>query len=127
MFYSCVILYTELLLCYNRFDWSGKVPLVKERSSILDLVPSDGGVAQVVFMWWDLMMDVNEQVILSCAPVWAHPLSESGHVLPWRDHWMQAVYYLPKEIPVQKEDKMILVSHHDEYSFWFHLFSKDDW
>ncbi|XP_021926754.1 protein arginine N-methyltransferase 7 isoform X2 [Zootermopsis nevadensis] len=110
-----------------RFDWSGKVPLLKERSNVLDLVSSDDGVAQVVFMWWDLVMDLNGEVILSCAPVWAHPLTENGHVLPWRDHWMQAVYYLPKEIPVRKRDELVLVSHHDEYSFWFHLFNNNDW
>lgn len=113
--------------CYNRFDWSGKLPLMKERSNVLNLVSSGDGVAQVVFMWWDLVMDPDGEVVLSCAPIWAHPLTENNVVLPWRDHWMQAVYYLPKEVPVQKEEKLVLVSQHDEYSFWFHLFTKDNW
>lgn len=110
-----------------RFDWSGKLPLMKERSNVLNLVSSGDGVAQVVFMWWDLVMDPDGEVVLSCAPIWAHPLTENNDVLPWRDHWMQAVYYLPKEVPVQKEEKLVLVSQHDEYSFWFHLFTKDNW
>jgi protein arginine N-methyltransferase 7 len=112
---------------FNRFDWSGKGPLMKERANILNLVSDDDGVAQVVFMWWDLVMDLDGEVILSCAPIWAHPLSENNVVLPWRDHWMQAVYYLPKEEPIQKEEKLVLVSQHDEYSFWFHLFTRDNW
>ncbi|XP_069687860.1 protein arginine N-methyltransferase 7-like isoform X2 [Periplaneta americana] len=110
-----------------RFDWSGKVPLARERSNALNLVSSGNGVAQVVFMWWDLVMDVHEEIILSCAPVWAHPMSDNEKMLPWRDHWMQAVYYLPSEIPVTKGDKLVLISQHDEYSFWFHMFSKDHW
>ncbi|PNF30102.1 hypothetical protein B7P43_G03130 [Cryptotermes secundus] len=100
---------------------------MKERSDVLNLVSSDDGVAQVVFMWWDLVMDPDGEVILSCAPIWARPLTDNNDVLPWRDHWMQAVYYLPKEVPVQKEEKLVLMSQHDEYSFWFHLFRKDHW
>ena len=43
---------------------------------------------------------------------------------PWRDHWMQAIYYpisVPKISSVQGEQKMVLISCHDEYSFWFDL------
>lgn len=124
---SYVILYSELSPCYNRFDWSGKISLLKERSNVLEVISSDDGVADVVFMWWDLVMDVNGTVILSCAPTWAHPMTVSQNVLPWRDHWMQGVYYLPDVVSVQKEEKLVLVGHHDEYSFWFHLFNKKFW
>jgi protein arginine N-methyltransferase 7 len=116
-----------LSVFYNRFDWSGKLPLVKERSNVLEVISSDDGVADVVFMWWDLVMDVNGKVILSCAPAWARPLTESKNVLPWRDHWMQGVYYLPDGVFVQKEEKLVLVGLHDEYSFWFHLINKKLW
>lgn len=43
---------------------------------------------------------------------------------PWRDHWMQAIYYpisVPKISSVQEEQKIVLISCHDEYSFWFDL------
>jgi protein arginine N-methyltransferase 7 len=93
----------------------------------LNLVSVADSVAQVVFMWWDLVMDTDGEVTLSCAPIWARPLSENSDVLPWRDHWMQALYYLPKEVPVQREEQLVLVGQHDEYSFWFHLFIKDNW
>jgi protein arginine N-methyltransferase 7 len=99
---------------------------MKRRSNALNLVSDVDGLAQVVFMWWDLVMDLDGEVVLSCAPIWAHPLSEVTDVLPWRDHWMQALYYLPKEVPVKKEERLVLVSQHDEYSLWFQLFSEDN-
>lgn len=106
-----------------RFDWSGKTPFIFERSTISTLKAQQGGKAQVVFMWWDLIMDIDNQIILSCAPVWAHPNSVGGAVMkiPWRDHWMQAIYYLPKEIDVKKGDEINLISCHDEFSLWFNL------
>ena len=89
------------------------------------MVSQIDGVAQMVFMWWDLIMDMHGDIVLSCAPVWAHPSAETGAELPWRDHWMQAVYYLPQEIPVKKDEEVILWSQHDEYSFWFNIDSKN--
>lgn len=41
--------------------------------------------------------------------------------LPWRDHWMQAVYFLTKEISVNQNDSFVLYSNHDEFSFWFEV------
>lgn len=77
-------------------------------------------------------MDIEESIKLSCAPFWAHPdmkhLAESNpskplpNVIPWRDHWMQAVYYLPKPLTLQTGDSFILNSNHDEYSLWFDVF-----
>lgn len=37
----------------------------------------------------------------------------------WRDHWMQAIYFLPKTVPVRKGDEIDVVCSHDEYSLWF--------
>lgn len=106
-----------------RFDWSGKTPFIFERSTISTFKAELDGKAQIVFMWWDLIMDIDSQIILSCAPVWAHPNSMSGAVLklPWRDHWMQAIYYLPKEIDVKTGEEINLISCHDEFSLWFNL------
>ena len=63
-------------------------------------------------------------MLLSCAPHWAHPDTQgrpdSGPAdVPWRDHWMQAVYYLPREVRLRRRDEFNLVSSHDEYSLWF--------
>ncbi|MCP6117004.1 hypothetical protein NL387_27330, partial [Klebsiella pneumoniae] len=58
------------------------------------------GKAQLVFMWWELNMDQEGKISLSCAPWWSHPDADISSqtpqdTIPWRDHWMQAVYYLP--------------------------------
>lgn len=77
-------------------------------------------------------MYLIEYVILSCAPYWAHPDFETlrkslndkipiQNAIPWRDHWMQAIYYLPKSANVNVNDDITIRSSHDEYSLWFDL------
>lgn len=73
------------------------------------------------------------QVLLSCAPVWEHPevsddmkkdtssLQRMADSIPWRDHWMQAIYYLPEEVSITCGVDVNLIGYHDEYSFWFKL------
>ncbi len=34
---------------------------------------STKGKSHAVFMWWDLYFDEEEEILLSCAPKWAHP------------------------------------------------------
>uniref|UniRef100_A0AAR5PHY3 Protein arginine N-methyltransferase n=1 Tax=Dendroctonus ponderosae TaxID=77166 RepID=A0AAR5PHY3_DENPD len=106
-----------------RFDWSGKTPFVFERSTIHTLKSLKHGKAQMVFMWWELQMDINAEHILSCAPYWAHPKSKDRITtdIPWRDHWMQAIYYLPQELNLEEGQEIHLISCHDEYSLWFNL------
>ncbi|XP_014475851.1 PREDICTED: protein arginine N-methyltransferase 7 [Dinoponera quadriceps] len=116
-----------------RFDWSGKEPLLYDEKVSLRAQPIATGVAHAIFMWWDLNMDTDNQILLSCAPVWEHPdvpdkvkgdterLQEMADLIPWRDHWMQAVYYLPEEVPITRGVEVNLVGYHDEYSFWFKL------
>lgn len=75
-------------------------------------------------------MDEESQIQLSCAPFWAHPdyehlkaankkLIPEQNVIPWRDHWMQALYYLPTVTRIQESNEMYLNFNHDEYSLWF--------
>lgn len=106
-----------------RFDWSGQTPFIFERSTINTVKSERDGVAQCVFMWWELQMDTEGEIILSCAPKWAHPLTkkDKSAQIPWRDHWMQAIYYLPKEMVVKKDQEIHLISCHAEYNLWFNL------
>ena len=73
-------------------------------------------------------MDPAKTVLLSCAPVWAHP---SPKTLPWRDHWMQAIYYPvvsrqpPTSASTDVSKKVTVVSNHDEYSYWFDVWQGD--
>lgn len=39
----------------------------------------------------------------------------------WRDHWMQCVYFLPKEEQVLQGQKVHLTACRDEYSVWYVL------
>ncbi|KAJ3662367.1 hypothetical protein Zmor_006721 [Zophobas morio] len=102
-----------------RFDWSGRTPLIFEQSTIHSIRANRAGVAQAVFMWWDLQMDTEGKVILSCAPHWVHSVAKD--CIQWRDHWMQAIYYLPQEVIINRDMEINLISSHDEYSLWFNV------
>ncbi|XP_047371347.1 protein arginine N-methyltransferase 7 isoform X2 [Vespa velutina] len=115
-----------------RFDWSGNTPLKYNDRMCLDVSPIDSGTAHAIFLWWDLNMDTEKKVLLSCAPVWEHPeikklphnnvnFNELADVIPWRDHWMQTIYYLPSEVQISVNNNVSLVGYHDEYSFWFDI------
>lgn len=119
-------------ICVLNFDWSGKSIIPTENSTQINVKALRSGLAHVVFMWWDLKMDQLGDIVLSCAPYWAHPDYESlrktnqlkipqQNVIPWRDHWMQALYYMPTECRVQSGDNLLLKFNHDEYSLWFDI------
>lgn len=118
------------------FDWSGKKPLPKTQTIKKKVLAKQSGVAQTVFMWWDLKMDEAGEIILSCAPYWAHPDIEQlardsdgsktkENLIPWRDHWMQALYYFPKDILITEGEEFTVISNHDEYSLWFEVIKGD--
>ncbi|XP_053674628.1 protein arginine N-methyltransferase 7 [Anopheles nili] len=120
------------------FNWAkqDELPMDRCRKNVCHARIS--AFPQAVFMWWDLVMEKEDQVMLSCAPYWAHPdhaqlkqkstdqaterrIPESN-LIPWRDHWMQAVYFLPPtKIPLKQGQQFVLQSYHDEYSLWFGL------
>ncbi|XP_047690691.1 protein arginine N-methyltransferase 7 isoform X4 [Prionailurus viverrinus] len=80
--------------------------------------PLASGRAQVVLSWWDIEMDPEGKIKCSMAPFWAHSDPEE---LQWRDHWMQCVYFLPREEPVVQGSSIYLVAHHDDYCVWYSL------
>lgn len=98
------------------FDWSGKIPLEKLETKFYDLRAKYSGRMHGVFMWWDLIMDPDGKIILSCAPEWAPSTSEK---YAWRDHWMQAIYYFRKNPSISENEKFTLIANHDEFSLWF--------
>ncbi|EAA04124.4 AGAP006938-PA [Anopheles gambiae str. PEST] len=119
-----------------KFAWSKHQELINDRCEQSVCHARTAGFPQAVFMWWDLTMDREGDVLLSCAPYWAHPEHEAlkkkhsdngskrrlpeGNYIPWRDHWMQAVYFLPPlKIPLQRGQQFVLQSYHDEFSLWF--------
>ncbi|KAI3371727.1 hypothetical protein L3Q82_024284, partial [Scortum barcoo] len=77
-----------------------------------------GGRAQVVLSWWDLDMDPSGSIVCTMAPSWTYP---QPSVAPWRDHWMQSVYFLPVESRVTEGEELSLTVCHDDYSLWYSL------
>uniref|UniRef100_A0A8C9XGK5 Protein arginine N-methyltransferase n=1 Tax=Sander lucioperca TaxID=283035 RepID=A0A8C9XGK5_SANLU len=81
-------------------------------------VAQSGGRAQVVLSWWDLDMDPSGSIVCTMAPSWTYPQPKMA---PWRDHWMQSVYFLPVESRVREGEELSLTVCHDDYSLWYSL------
>uniref|UniRef100_A0A8C4T7X6 Protein arginine N-methyltransferase n=1 Tax=Erpetoichthys calabaricus TaxID=27687 RepID=A0A8C4T7X6_ERPCA len=79
------------------------------------------GSAQVVLSWWDIDMVPDGSITCTMAPAWAHPDPEN---VPWRDHWMQCVYFLPTEKSVKEGETFELTAFHDDYSLWYNIHSE---
>ncbi|RXM95571.1 Protein arginine N-methyltransferase 7 [Acipenser ruthenus] len=100
-----------------RVDFSRPVSSSPER--LTARFPALGsGSAQVVLSWWDMDMDPEGTIICSMAPSWTLPNPEN---FPWRDHWMQCVYFLPVEMHVTEGEMVRLTLCHDDYSLWYNI------
>ncbi|XP_028263869.1 protein arginine N-methyltransferase 7 [Parambassis ranga] len=84
-------------------------------------VAQSTGRAQVVLSWWDLDMDPSGTIVCTMSPIWTYP---QPMIAPWRDHWMQSVYFLPVESRVTEGDELSLTACHDDYSLWYSLRSR---
>lgn len=114
------------------FDFSGKSVIQNEELRRIGVNGRTSGTAQAFFMWWVLKMDQEGEIRIDCAPHWAHedfarlknerpgclPIQ---NVIPWRDHWMQAVFYNPKALNVNAGESYELRCSRDEFSLWFEL------
>lgn len=98
-----------------RIDFSKPVSSSLQSHSSHFLVESSGR-GQVVLTWWDLHMDPEGHVVCSMAPSWTY---QDPRTAPWRDHWMQSVYFLPAERSVTAGEELSLTVCHDDYSLWF--------
>ncbi|KAH9515598.1 Protein arginine N-methyltransferase 7 [Bulinus truncatus] len=99
-----------------RFDFCHKNALPKMEQTEITLTALESGRVDAFVMWWDLVMDPQGAIILSCSPCWTRNMTSP---VPWRDHWMQAVYYPSYATPVSKGENVIVNCYHDEYSLWF--------
>ncbi|XP_038628270.1 protein arginine N-methyltransferase 7 isoform X4 [Tachyglossus aculeatus] len=76
------------------------------------------GKAQVVLSWWDIDMDPEGKIKCSMAPYWVH--SDPTNI-QWRDHWMQCVYFLPREDLIAQDETLYLAAQRDDYCVWYNL------
>lgn len=98
-------------------DFSKPVSSAFESHSSQFVAEADGQ-AQVILSWWDLHMDPSGSIVCTMAPSWTYTQPQTA---PWRDHWMQSVYFLPEESRVQTGEQLSLTVCHDDYSLWFGL------
>ncbi|BFZ19308.1 hypothetical protein BsWGS_22346 [Bradybaena similaris] len=99
-----------------RFDFSRRNGLLKEEHSRRTVCALHNGHVDAFVMWWDLIMDPQGEIVLSCGPAWTR---EKGEPVPWRDHWMQALYYPSSSTAVQEGQSFDIYGYHDEYSLCF--------
>ncbi|KAL9975281.1 hypothetical protein ACROYT_G012431 [Oculina patagonica] len=106
--------------CANRVsipDTKDKINSDKAVSNYhAETLVKQSGLAHGVVMWWTLDMDIAGDITLTTAPRWAHP---DGNDCQWRDHWMQAVYFLKRPLLMKEGDKVNVHCCHDDYSIWF--------
>ncbi|KAL7978804.1 hypothetical protein Chor_013293 [Crotalus horridus] len=116
----------------NQVPWRDFVPLSEVLTIIVfskpvsrapasytvKLKPIKSGTAQVVLSWWEIDMDPAGSIKCSLAPYWVQGTLEEN---PWRDHWMQCVYFLPNEEPLSQGQSVDLTAFHDDYSVWYKL------
>ncbi|XP_076878322.1 protein arginine N-methyltransferase 7 [Brachyhypopomus gauderio] len=98
-------------------DFSRRVSSAPQSHSCRFVVHTSGR-AQVILSWWDLDMDPSGTIVCSMAPSWTYSDPRS---YPWRDHWMQSVYFLPAERNVCEGEELTLTVSHDDYSLWYNL------
>lgn len=71
--------FSSIKICF-RFDWSGKKPLLYNEKVSLRAQPIATGVAHAIFMWWDLNMNIDKQVIV------ALPFFQTNHLFRYIFH-----------------------------------------
>lgn len=69
----------SLNLPYHRFDFSHRNGLLKEEHSRRTVCALQNGHVDAFVMWWDLIMDPQGEIVLSCGPTWTR---EKGEPVP---------------------------------------------
>ncbi|XP_026094644.1 protein arginine N-methyltransferase 7-like [Carassius auratus] len=100
-----------------RVDFSKPVSSAAQ-SYMAQFKAQTSGRAQVVLSWWDIDMDPDGNIVCTMAPSWNY---SDPHTYPWRDHWMQSVYFLSAEENVSEGEELNLIVSHDDYSLWYSL------
>jgi type III protein arginine methyltransferase len=110
-------------------DFSGKLRIPENEAFTEEFQTLASGEANAVFFWWDIRMDPEGTIVLSCAPHWNHPDTETlakskdevtrRNSIPWRDHWMQGCFYLKSRFNFDENSRGFVKSTHDEFSWWF--------
>jgi len=68
-------------LCLFSFDFCRKKAIELDEYNEFAVEALQDGHCNVLFMWWELQMDMLSEVMLSTAPWWAHPTPKNIQVL----------------------------------------------
>ncbi|CAD6185918.1 unnamed protein product [Caenorhabditis auriculariae] len=96
-----------------KFDFEDASSIIYDEEFVREQVCTASGRLDALLMWWDLDMDRTGVNIIDMAPSWINP------DYAWRDHWMQAVYFLPTKPDVEAGERLSIKCAHDEFSMWF--------
>ncbi|XP_054160278.1 protein arginine N-methyltransferase 7-like [Oppia nitens] len=113
------------------FNFNDITTLESNVSKTIEFKPiCDINGSLVLFVWWDLDMDFDGEIVLSCGPYWTYKDNTvTAKNIPWRDHWMQSVYYLSadkKVYDIKINEIFKLNANRDEYSLWFSDYNEED-
>ncbi|KAF1770637.1 hypothetical protein GCK72_002457 [Caenorhabditis remanei] len=103
-----------------KFDFEHEEKIIFDESFVRKATAHSSGTIDAILMWWDIDMDGTGKTFIDMAPKWKNPDNYA-----WRDHWMQAVYYLPQKKKVEMGQTFEIVCNHDEFSIWFSEVGKD--
>ncbi|CRK96556.1 CLUMA_CG009903, isoform A [Clunio marinus] len=112
-------------------DFSGKTQIKSLERFTKQFQVERKGVANAIFFWWEIKMNSSGSILLNCAPYWNHPdcdlkNSEKNEIylrnsIPWRDHWMQGVFYIQSRQSLKENSCAYVTACHDEFSWWFEV------
>lgn len=88
----------------------------KYSATKIQIKATKSGKLHGVLLWWDLILHEKGNIVLSMKPKWMARMDEE---ILWREHWMQAVYYLPNSFKVDVNDILSVTMFHDDFSIWF--------
>lgn len=96
------------------FNFEDEHSIIFDETAIARMEITKDGKVDSFLAWWDLDMDRSDGGnTLTMAPDWHDADSR------WRDHWMQALYYPPKRVRVERGESVPVLAGHDEFSLWF--------
>lgn len=67
-------------ICF-RFDFTGNKSIEMNETFIRQVTAITNGNCEIVFMWWDLKMDMTGDVILNNGPSWQQPDPNQAQVI----------------------------------------------
>lgn len=74
---------------------------------IVDVIRA--GTVQAVLMWWHVSFDDCDKIVYST----------QSRAQNWQDHWVQVIFPVTENIPVQPLERLVLRAHHDDLRIWF--------